>query len=212
MRVAIYARVSTKKQDTENQIHKLVEYAKLRGWEVVGRYVDPAVSGKKASRPQLDEMKEKIKHGKIDAVLVWKLDRLGRSTRDLIDLLDFFRLHNCAFISYNNNMDTTTAEGRLLYRIIASFAEFEAELISERTKLAYERKVIHAKNIGQRVRWGRKKSDVDTSLLFRIKKENPDFGLRKIADEYNSHFDKKNHVSYSTVRRVFQNSVGKNER
>lgn len=223
MRIAIYARVSTDKQTAENQIVKLKEYAKLREYIVERVYTDPAVSGKRASRPELNLMKDKIKKGLIDGVLVWKLDRLGRSTQDLINLLEYFMAHNCEFISYNNNMDTTTAEGRLLFRIIASFAEFESDLISERTKLAYDRKEAHAKALGQKIKWGRKSTEfLDSEMLFIIecRSQNVYLGWRTIASVINERRDEMNkslskskqlpNVSYSTIKRVFQNREGKN--
>lgn len=216
--IGIYARVSTKKQETQNQILKLKEYAKLREWEVQDIYIDDAVSGKKSFRPELEKMKNNIKSGLLDGVLVWKLDRLGRSTSDLINLIEFFRVHNCAFISYNNNMDTTTAEGKLLFTIIAGFAEFEASLISERTKLAYDRKKSHAKALNQKVRWGRKKkklSDTEMNLVLDFIEKG--MGLRKIADIINARRfvnardkNKVKTISYSTLSRLLQKGGVKN--
>lgn len=198
MKVALYARVSTDKQTVENQIEKLKEYIKIRDFELVGIFRDHAISGKKARRPELDTMMDLIKKGKINAVLVWKLDRIGRSMKDLISLLDFFRIHNCQFISFNNNMDTSTSEGRLLFHILAAFAEFEADLISERTKLAYNRKSTHAAALGNKPRWGRKSKQEMVDMNFVKQKRNDGWSWRKIADNVDG-------VSYSTIRRLFQN-------
>lgn len=199
---AIYTRVSTSRQNVENQIQKLKQYAEVRNWEIAGIYRDKAVSGRKKSRPELNRLKNDIKKGKINAVLVWKLDRLGRSVKDLIHLIEFFDKHNCAFISYNNNIDTTTSEGRLLFHIIGAFAEFESNLISERTHLSYERKKAHADQLNQRIRWGRKSKE--ELIPFDVVKEKRDKGWswRKIADYLNERGEEN--VSYSTVRRVFQ--------
>ena len=168
--------------------------------------------------------RENATAGKVRGVLVWKLDRLGRSLIDLIKLTDFFRIHNCQFISYSNNIDTTTAEGKLMFHILASFAEFEADLISERTKLAYEVKKIHASAIGQKIRWGRKGkllTDREIEIIKHMRKDGT--GWRKIADEINRLREEKNKelskdeqlpkVSYNKLRRfmLLQNGNEKTE-
>ena len=206
MRIGIYARVSTDKQEVENQIGKLKEYAKLREWKLFRIYKDEAYSGKKASRPKLDEMKQHIKEGKINGVLVWKLDRIGRSLSDLIVLLDYFKTHNAQFISYSNSIDTSTAEGRLMFHIIGAFAEFEADLISERTKLAYDTKKNRAENIGQKVKWGRNKKILSKEEIDYVnKKRGEGMSWRKIADLINENKKEKEKVSYNKLRRLLQN-------
>lgn len=216
IRIAIYARVSTDKQEVENQVDKLKEYSKVRGWEVVDVYQDEAISGRKASRPRLDEMKKHIKEGKIKGVLVWKLDRIARSLKDMIYLGDFFRNHNCQFISYSNNIDTSSAEGKLMFHIIGAFAEFEADLVSERTKLSYETKQKRAEQVGQKVRWGRKQKILTDDEIDIIKKRREEkVGWRPIAEEINNIRIEKNKtlpqkkklsmVSYNKLRRVLQN-------
>jgi len=199
MRIGIYCRVSTQDQEVENQLVKLREYAQLRGWEVAGEFLDHAASGKKANRPALNKLKEDIKKRKIEGVLVWKLDRLGRSLVDLVYLLDFFRIHNCTFISYSNNVDTSTPEGKLMFHIIASFAEFEHALISERTKLAYDRKKVHAEALGQKVRWGRKKKVEKIDEICKLRSEGWSYG--RIAKELGI---SKSQV-YRRVNEAFQN-------
>ncbi len=204
LKISLYSRVSTSRQNVENQIQKLTQYSEIRNWQVVDIYRDKAISGRKKSRPELNRLKKDIKKGKINAVLVWKLDRLGRSVKDLINLIEFFDTHNCAFISYNNNIDTTTSEGRLLFHIIGAFAEFESNLISERTQLSYERKKIHAEQLNQKVRWGRKTKQNIVPYDFVKKKRNQGWSWRKIANYLNLD------ISYSTIRRVFQK--GSNEK
>lgn len=216
MKVAIYARVSTDRQEVLNQIDKLKEYVKLREWDLINTYTDKAISGRKSSRPKLDEMKQHIKEGKIKGVIVWKLDRIARSLKDMIYLGEFFKNHNCDFISYSNNIDTSSAEGKLMFHILGAFAEFEADLISERTKLSYETKQKHAEQLGQKVKWGRKVKTLDEEELeIAQKRREEKVGWRTIADEINTLRAKKNEslpkkkqlpkVSYNKIRRVLQN-------
>jgi len=206
MKVAIYARVSTDKQEVLNQIDKLKDYSKVRQWKVVGVYTDKAISGRRASRPELDLMKQHIKEGKITAVLVWKLDRIGRSLRDLITLVDYFKQHHCQFISYSNSIDTSTAEGKLMFHILGAFAEFEADLISERTKLAYETKKKRLKNINQEMNWGRRKKKISKEEFDMVKELRLDgVSWRGVADRINQNRGPRSQVSYNTLRRLLQN-------
>lgn len=119
-----YARVSTQDQKLELQISELEKY----GCEKFYKEKKSAIK----ERPELDNMLAHLRSG--DAVVVWKLDRLGRSLRHLIDLVALFKEKGVDFISLNDNIDTTTIQGRLIFNIFASFAEFERELTSERTK------------------------------------------------------------------------------
>ncbi|SMD31826.1 Site-specific DNA recombinase [Reichenbachiella faecimaris] len=119
-----YARVSTQDQKLELQVSELEKY----GCENIYKEKKSAIK----DRPELDNMLAHLRSG--DAVVVWKLDRLGRSLRHLINLVALFKEKGVDFISLNDNIDTTTIQGRLIFNIFASFAEFERELISERTK------------------------------------------------------------------------------
>ncbi|MGQ1788035.1 MULTISPECIES: recombinase family protein, partial [unclassified Saccharicrinis] len=118
-----YARVSTRDQKLELQIEALEKY----GCEKIFKETKSAVK----ERPELEKMLDHLRDG--DVVVVWKLDRLGRSLRHLIDLVTSFRDKGVEFVSLNDSIDTTTAQGRLTFNIFASFAEFERELIRERT-------------------------------------------------------------------------------
>ena len=132
MKVALYARVSTRdKQNPEVQMRELWEYASKRGWEVAGEYIDK-MSGTKDSRPQLDAMMKLAKARKLDAIVVWKLDRFGRSLRHLVNALTELEAVGCAFVSITNGIDLSTPQGRLMFHIIAAMGEFERELIRER--------------------------------------------------------------------------------
>lgn len=123
-----YARVSTKDQNLQLQLQAL----QSEGCEEV---FSEKVSAAK-ERPELDKMISILRKG--DTVIVWKLDRLGRSLRHLINLVSMFREKEVDFISLQDNIDTTTAQGRLVFNIFASFSEFERELISERTRTGLE--------------------------------------------------------------------------
>ena len=114
-RAALYARVSTFDQEPENQLTELRRYATARGWEAV-EYVDHGVSGTEETRPALDRMLKDIRRRKVDVVIVWSLDRLGRSLRHLIGLLDEVQALDVGFVSLREGLDLTSAAGRLQWR------------------------------------------------------------------------------------------------
>lgn len=124
-----YARVSTVDQNLDLQSRALTEYGCTTIYQ-------EKVSGKNADRPELKKLLKNLQKG--DQVIVWKLDRLGRSLRDLVDLVAFFNEKNVNFISLHDRIDTTTATGRFTFNIFASLAEFEREIIRERTKAGLE--------------------------------------------------------------------------
>src|SRR5580692_7869298 len=155
-RVALYCRVSTNHgQDPELQLRELREYAASRGWKIMQEYVDQGVSGSKDSRPALNRLMSDAHQRKIDAVLVWKLDRFGRSLRHLVNALAELEALGVAFISLRDNLDLSTPSGRLMFQIIGAMAEFERSLIQERVKAGLR----NAKAKGQRL--GRPRADVD---------------------------------------------------
>jgi DNA invertase Pin-like site-specific DNA recombinase len=141
MKVALYARVSTMNghQDPETQLAALREYCKQRGWDVVGEYVDRGISGTKESRPSLNRLMLDAKRRKFEAVLVWKLDRFGRSLRHLVNALAEFEALGIAFVSMTDSLDMTTPQGRLMFGIISAMTEFERALIVERVKAGMRR-------------------------------------------------------------------------
>lgn len=147
MNVGIYVRVSTLEQAEEGfsiraQEEKLTDYARIKDWNVFKIYRDEGISGKNITeRPAMVEMIKDIQEKKIDNVLVYKIDRLTRSTVDLIKLVELFNENNCFFNSLSESVDTMSASGRMFLKIIGIFAEFERENIIERSKLGFERKV-----------------------------------------------------------------------
>jgi DNA invertase Pin-like site-specific DNA recombinase len=148
-RVALYARVSTKGQTVENQLLDLRRYALSRGWEIAGEYKDEGISGTKDNRPALSELMNAARKRKVDAILVWKLDRFARSTRHLVNALDELRGLGVDFASYQENMDTTTAAGKLLFDIMAALAEFERSVIVERVHAGLRRARANGKRLGR---------------------------------------------------------------
>ena len=118
-----------KGQDPELQLVPLREYCQRRGFTVAGEYVDNGISGTKERRPQLDRLFEAARKRQIDVILVWKLDRFGRSLKQLVTALEELSSLGVGFISYQDNLDLTTAQGRLMFHIIGAMAEFERELI-----------------------------------------------------------------------------------
>ena len=135
LRCGIYARVSTTTgQSPDMQLRELREYCSCREWHIAGEYVDTGVSGTKDSRPELNRLMTAAKQRKVDAVLVWKLDRFGRSLRHLVNSLAEFEALGVVFVSLRDNVDLSTPAGRLQFHIIAAMAEFERALIQERVR------------------------------------------------------------------------------
>jgi putative DNA-invertase from lambdoid prophage Rac len=138
MRIAIYARVSTKDQQTiPMQIQDLKEYARLRKWEVTKVFEDKK-SGATARRPQYSQLLNEARQRKFDGVLVWKIDRWGRNSRDIINSLHELDELGVAFISLQESMDLSTPHGRAMAQLIAVFANLERDLIGERVKAGVE--------------------------------------------------------------------------
>jgi len=144
---AIYVRVSTEDQAQEGfsiraQIDKLKAYALIKGWEIYDIYSDEGISGKNIEdRPAINRLIDDVNDGKVNNVLVFKIDRLTRSTKNLLELVELFEENNCAFNSLTESVDTDTPSGRMFLKIIGIFAEFERENLSSRLKLGLERKV-----------------------------------------------------------------------
>jgi DNA invertase Pin-like site-specific DNA recombinase len=132
-RCGVYVRVSTDLQHTDAQESELKAFIQARGWVIHRIYADRGVSGAQKSRPALDQLWTDCRKRKIDVCLVWSLDRLARSLKQLIESLEEFRQLGMDFISLKQNFDTSTSSGRLLMHMVASFSEFERDLIRERT-------------------------------------------------------------------------------
>ena len=175
MKVGIYARVSTidKGQDVGMQLRELETYAKARGWTVQDRYLDEGVSGSKTRRPGLDRLLSACRRRQVDVVLVWRLDRLGRSLKHLIMMLDELQNLGVAFVVLHEQIDCTTATGQLMLHLLGAFAEFERALIRERVKAG----LAHAQSKGQQL--GRPRLKIDPARVGSLRKDGR--SIRQIA-------------------------------
>ncbi len=214
MRAFLYARVSTDdpghngslsepKQTPEPQLDEMRAFCQHRGWEIAGCFVDRISAARK--RPEFEEMLRLIRAGKCDVVLCRHYDRIARSTRQLVTLLEELRILNVDFISLNQQLDTTTPTGRLMFVMIAGFAEFERDMIRERVRLGLgSAKALLDQGLPTRrgkTRWaGRPRLlNVDLSLINARREQGASF--REIAKEVG--------ISYSTVMRLVRTAVTK---
>jgi len=188
--VAVYLRVSTSEQNTDIQKSDLLKYIETRGWTLFEIYEDKA-SGTNDNRPNLRKLLQDTKQGKFNVLLVWKLDRLCRSLKDLVNTLSFLSEHSVEFVSYKDQIDLTTATGRLMTQIIGAFAEFEASLIRERVIAG----IRNAQSKG--VRLGRPKKLCDTDAILKLRQQG--LSIRNIAVELG--------LSIGMVQRAVENGV-----
>jgi len=146
-KTAIYVRVSTEEQAKEGfsiraQAEKLKTYALLKEWDIYDLYTDDGISGKNIiDRPEINRLIKDVREGNVNNVLVFKIDRLTRSIKNLMELVELFDEHNCSFNSLTESIDTETPSGRMFLKIIGIFAEFERENLASRVTLGFERKV-----------------------------------------------------------------------
>ena len=147
-RAALYLRVSTVDQHTETQLYDLRQMAAQRGYEIVEEYADK-ISGVKARRPGLDQMMSDGRHGRFDIVLVWACDRIARSTRHFLAVLDDLNRLNIEFVSFRENIDTGGPLGRAIVIIIGAIAELERSLIVERVRAGMRRARLEGRHIGR---------------------------------------------------------------
>jgi DNA invertase Pin-like site-specific DNA recombinase len=167
LRVAIYARVSTsgKGQDPAMQTRELREYCDRRGWSVVEEFVDAGISGSEEHRPSLDRLLSMCRRRLVSAVVVHRYDRFARSLRQLVNALEEFRSLGIDFISLHEGVDTSTPNGRLVFGIFASIAEFERELIRDRVRSG----LASARAKGRRL--GRPRVDVDPLRIAALREQ-----------------------------------------
>ena len=167
MKVAIYARVSTtnKGQDSEMQLLELREHVQLRGWTLVGEFVDNGVSGAKDSRPELNRLMAEAHRRKFDSVIVWKFDRFARSVSHLLRALETFRALGIEFISISESLDTSTPAGKMVFTVLGAVAELERSLIAERVRAGLR----SARAKGKRL--GRPRKITDPSRITRLHNE-----------------------------------------
>ena len=149
MKAALYLRVSTQEQTTLNQELELKNYCEREGIESYKIYKDEGISGAKTSRPQLDLMLQDMRNRLFDCVIVWKFDRLGRSTAHLLQVLEELKNKGVRLIATSQNIDTSTAMGKFFFLILSGFAEMEREMIRERILLGLKRRKAQGKALGR---------------------------------------------------------------
>jgi len=151
LRVAIYARVSTSNngQDPSLQTHELKEYCDRRRWQLAGEYVDIGISGAKEKRPQLDRLMADAHRCRFDAVVVWKFDRFARSVSHLLRALETFRSLGIEFVSFSEQLDTSTPAGKLVFTVLGAVAELERSLIIERVRAGMRNAKAKGRVIGR---------------------------------------------------------------
>ncbi len=148
-RAALYFRVSTLDQHPETQLYDLRQLAQQRGYEIVQEYTDK-ISGAKAKRPGLDQLMADARHGRFQAVIVWAFDRLARSVRHFLEVLDELNHLNIEFVSFRENIDTSGPLGRARVVIVSAIAELERNLIIERVRAGMRRAKLEGRHIGRR--------------------------------------------------------------
>ncbi|HEY3419937.1 MAG TPA: recombinase family protein [Methanomassiliicoccales archaeon] len=174
MKVGLYARVSRhdKDQNPENQIIKLREFVERHGWKIHDTYIDFA-SGAKTTRIGFDQMLRDARARRFDAILVVRIDRLARSTRQLLNLLDDMRQKGVELICTDQQIDTTTSAGKLLFTVLGAVSELELDLIRERTKDG----LVRARAEGKKL--GRPPSTAKTDQIMKLRAEG--LSLREIG-------------------------------
>jgi DNA invertase Pin-like site-specific DNA recombinase len=177
LKAAIYARVSTSNngQDPMVQVRELREYCERRGWTVADEYVDVGISGTKEKRPELDRLMSDAHRRRFDAVVVWKFDRFARSVSHLLRALESFKAQGIEFVSFSEQMDTSTPAGKMVFTVLGAVAELERSLIVERVKAGLRNARAKGKQLG------RPKRVVDATRVAGLRAQG--VGWRKISQE-----------------------------
>ena len=194
-RVAIYSRVSTDKQTTENQERELREIAARSGWQIVEVYRDHGISGAKGrdERPAFDRLLKDATRRKFDLIAAWSVDRLGRSLQDLVGFLSEVHGAGVDVFLHQQGIDTTTPSGKAMFQMMGVFAEFERAMIRERVNAGIARvKATGKTKSGNPI--GRPKVDSKTETAIRKALEVGGVGIRKLAAQYG--------VGTGTVQRI----------
>jgi DNA invertase Pin-like site-specific DNA recombinase len=186
-RAALYMRVSTVDQHPETQLYDLRQMAEQRGYRIVEEFTD-VISGAKARRPGLDGMMRDARRSKFDVVLVWASDRIARSVKHFLDVLDELNRLNIEFVSFRENLDTGGPLGRAVVVIIGAIAELERNLIIERVRAGMRRAKLEGRHIG------RKPLVLDRAAILRDRQRGQ--SLAQLA--------KTNLVSRSSIHRVLK--------
>jgi DNA invertase Pin-like site-specific DNA recombinase len=191
-KTAIYVRVSTPDQHVEGQLYDLRELAAQRGFDVVGTYEDRGVCGKKARRPGLDALMADARRKKFSVVLVAAFDRIARSTRNFLQIIDELDSMGIEFISRREGVATGDAVGRLFITVISAIAELERSLVVERVKSGMRRARLEGRQIG------RARLDVDRARV--VEDRRSGMSLTQVA--------RKHGISRATVCRLMKDAKG----
>ncbi len=186
-RAALYMRVSTLDQHPETQLYDLRQMAGQRGFEIVAEFTDK-ISGAKARRPGLDQMMTDARRGRFDVVLVWASDRIARSVKHFLEVLDELSRLEIEYVSFRENIDTAGPLGRAIVVIIGAIAELERNLIIERVRAGMRRARLEGQHIG------RNPLELDRAAIQRDRCQGQ--SLRQIA--------KGHRISTATVQRVLK--------
>jgi len=199
--VALYARTSTDRQDLNNQLTPLREYASRHGWEKV-EFTDQ-LSGARSDRPGLMALMVEVGRRNVDVVVITKLDRLGRSTVDLLNTWDQMENHGVRVVVLDQSIDTASPAGRLLRGVLASLAEFERDLIRERIRAGIAEKRRTGSYTGGRPQI----PDLTRDRVLEAHAAHPDATMRELANmipPYRTASDRERQVSTATVCRLLQ--------
>lgn len=188
-RAAIYARVSTDHQTTENQLKELRAMARRMGWKITEEFVDNGISGAKGreQRPAFDRLCKAAVRREFDVIMAWSVDRLGRSLRHLVDFLGEIHAKGVDLYLHQQGIDTTTPSGKMMFQMCGVFAEFERSIIQERVKAGLARAKAQGKRLGR----PRIAFNIERKIL---KARGKGKGIKKIAREIG--------VGVGTVQRV----------
>jgi DNA invertase Pin-like site-specific DNA recombinase len=192
-RAAIYARISTTNhgQDATLQTRELEQFASARSWNVAGVYVDQGVSGSKDSRPELNRLMADAHRRKFEVVCVWRFDRFARSVSHLLRALETFKALGIDFVSFSEQMDTSTPTGKMVFTVLGAVAELERSLIVERVRAGLRNARAKGKQLG------RPRVAVDAARIGRLRAQG--LSWESIATELG--------VGEGTVRRLAQASA-----
>jgi DNA invertase Pin-like site-specific DNA recombinase len=196
--LAIYTRVSTQDQSVDMQVSDLRHYCEQRGFQIYKEYSDHGISGTKDHRPGLDQLMSDGRKMRFDAVLCWRFDRFARSTKHLITALEEFRHLGIDFISYQENIDTSSPLGKAMFTIVSAIAELERNIITERIRGGIRRAKERGKVLGRP-----KVLNLDLDELSSLKEEG--LSLRKIARRVNCSPD----TVYKILSKSSQQSLDK---
>ena len=190
-RVVIYARVSSADQSVATQLCDLRPMAAARGYQIVGEYTD-TISGTKAKRPGLDQLMADARRGRFDILMVWSFDRVARSVKHFLEVLDELNHLNIALVSFRENIDTSGPLGRAMIVIVAAISELERSLIVERVRAGMRRAKLEGRQIG------RARLDIDREQVVTDRRSG--MSLTQVA--------KKHCISRASVCRLMKEARG----